>query len=267
MRVETVGDGPAQIAVIGGIHGDEPCGVHAVETLLQEDPDLERAVKFIIANEAAIDADTRYVDEDLNRAFPGDPDGDTHESRLAHRLSREVADCQILALHSTQSYGGKFALVDRVQEFERRVCPPLSVDAIVETCDFKEGRLFEVSRRLVEVECGYQRSETAAANAVEITREFLAATGALPETVAATADGGTEARSIYRLTEPMPKAAADAYEVFATNFSRVAPGQTYAAADEREYVADEPFYPILLSAYGYEDVFGYAADRVGTMDL
>ncbi|MFD1589095.1 succinylglutamate desuccinylase/aspartoacylase family protein [Halorientalis brevis] len=267
MRVETVGDGPAQIAVIGGIHGDEPCGVHAVETLLEAEPDLERAVKFIVANEEAIEADTRYVEEDLNRAFPGDPDGDTHERRLAHRLSQEVADCQILALHSTQSYGGKFALVDRVHEFERRVCPHLSVDAVVETCDFKEGRLFEVSRRLVEVECGYQRSETAAENAVDITREFLAATGALPETVAPTADGGTEERPIYRLTEPMPKAAADAYEVFATNFARVTAGQTYAAADEREYVAEEPFYPILLSAYGYEDVFGYAANRVGTMEM
>jgi predicted deacylase len=266
MRVETVGDGPAQIAVIGGIHGDEPCGVHAVETLLDEDPEFQRAVKFVIANERAIEADTRYVDEDLNRAFPGDPDGDTHESRLAHRLGREVADCQILALHSTQSYGGKFALVDRVREFERRVCPHLSVDAVVETCDFTEGRLFEVSRRLVEVECGYQRSETAAENAVDITREFLAATGALPERVSATADGREEERPIYRLTEPMPKVAADAYEVFATNFSRVAAGQTYAAADEQEYVAEEPFYPVLLSAYGYEDVFGYSADRVGTLD-
>jgi len=263
MRVETVGDGPAQIAVIGGIHGDEPCGVHAVETLLAEEPDVNRAVKFIIANEEAIEADTRYVEEDLNRAFPGDPDGETHESRLAHRLGREVTDCQILALHSTQSYGGKFALVDRVREFERRVCPHLSVDAIVETCNFTEGRLFEVSRRLVEVECGYQRSESAAENAVAITREFLAATGALPPEESAKGDV-TEERPVYRLTEPMPKVAAEAYEVFATNFSRVTAGQTYAAADEQEYVADEPFYPILLSAYGYEDVFGYAADRVGS---
>ncbi|MFB6178237.1 MAG: succinylglutamate desuccinylase/aspartoacylase family protein [Halorientalis sp.] len=265
MRVETVGDGPAQIAVVGGIHGDEPCGTHAVETLLGADLDLERAVKFIVANEEAIEQDTRYVDEDLNRAFPDDPDGVTHESRLAYRLGREVSDCQILALHSTQSYGGKFALVDRVGEFERRVCPHLSVDAIVETCNFAEGRLFEVTQRVVEVECGYQRSDTAAENAVDIALEFLTATGALPESAAATADGGSQARPIYRLIEQMPKTTAEVYEVFATNFAEVAAGQTYAAADEREYVADEPFYPVLLSAYGYEDVFGYAADRVGTM--
>ena len=30
--------------------------------------------------------------------------------------------------------------------------------------------------------------------------------------------------------------------------------------------ADRPFYPILLSAYGYESVFGYAGDLVGRLD-
>lgn len=262
MRVETVGDGPAEIAVIGGIHGDEPCGVHAVETLLSADVTFQRPVKFVIANEAARDRDVRYIDEDLNRAFPGDPDGDTHESRLAHELSLEVADCQILALHSTQSYGGLFALVDEVHEYERRICPRLSVDAVVETADFKQGRLFEVSRRLVEVECGFQGSATAAENAVQVTREFLAAAGALPDDEAPHRDE----LPVYRLTDSVPKDSAEAYDVFATNFREVRSGQTYAAADGREYVAESDFYPILMSPYGYEDVFGYAADHVGTLE-
>jgi predicted deacylase len=261
MRVETLGDGPAQIAVVGGIHGDEPCGVHAVETMLDEQPSLERAVKFIVANEEATDAYTRYLDEDLNRAFPGDPDGDTHESRLAHELGREIADCQVLALHSTQSYGGVFALVNRVGEFERRVCPHLSVDSVVETCNFTEGRMFEVTNRIVEVECGYQGSDAAAENAVEITREFLGATGALPEK-----SPRNHELPVYRLTEPVPKTAAEAYEVFAANFSRVTTGDVYAIAGDEEYVAEEPFYPILMSPYGYEDVFGYAAEKVGTLE-
>jgi hypothetical protein len=174
----------------------------------------------------------------------------------------EVADCQVLALHSTQSYDGLFALVDRVREYERRICPRLTVDAVVETCDFKEGRLFEVTRRLIEVECGFQGSETAAENAVQVTREFLAATGALP-------DEGAPHRDelpVYRLTASVPKDRAEAYDVYATNFRQVRTGQPYASADGREYVAEEDFYPVLMSAYGYENVFGYAADRIGTLE-
>jgi hypothetical protein len=30
-------------------------------------------------------------------------------------------------------------------------------------------------------------------------------------------------------------------------------------------VAEESFYPILMSAGGYEDVFGYAGERVGRL--
>jgi hypothetical protein len=261
MRVETLGPDNPDIAVIGGIHGDEPCGVHAVETMLAEQPELERGVKFIVANEEAIEQFTRYVDEDLNRAFPGDPDSDTHEGRLAFEIGREVADCQVLSLHSTQSYGGTFALVDRVGEYERRVCPGLSIDCVIETCDFTEGRMFEVTDRLVEVECGFQSTDAAAENAVKVTREFLAAVGALE---GKTAD--QRELPVYRLTEPVPKAAAQAYEVFASNFSRVTTGEVYAVADDQQYVAEEPFYPVLMSPYGYEDVFGYAADQVGTLE-
>lgn len=265
MRVETVGDGPAEIAVVGGIHGDEPCGVHAVETLLADPPALEKPVKFIVANERAIEAGTRYVDEDLNRAFPGDPDGKTHERRLAASLADELVGCEILALHSTQSHPEPFALVNRVETFERRICRHLSVDAVVETCDFTEGRLFEVSPRLVEVECGYQGSATAAENAVSITRGFLAATGALSTPI--TANGGSGDHPIYRLTHRLPKDPAEHYEVLVSNFSRVAAGEPYARADNREYVAEETFYPVLLSATGYTDLFGYAAESVGTLEV
>jgi succinylglutamate desuccinylase len=263
MRVETVGDGPAEIAVVGGIHGDEPCGVEAVERMLDDRPALQRPVKFVIANEAAIDQGERYVDEDLNRAFPGDPDGETHESRLAHELSLELADCQILALHSTQSYQGMFGLVDDVGEFERRICPRLSIDAVVETCDFTDGRLFEVARRLLEVECGYQGSATARENAVQVTREFIAATGALDAETARKRD----ALPVYRLDEPVPKRGADSYEVRASNFTQVAAGDVYATAGDERYVAESDFYPVLMSPHGYEDVFGYAAEHVGTLDV
>ncbi|MFB6143204.1 MAG: succinylglutamate desuccinylase/aspartoacylase family protein [Halorientalis sp.] len=266
MRVETVGDGPAEVAVVGGIHGDEPCGVHAVEQLLADPPAVERAVKFVVANEGAIERGVRYVDEDLNRAFPGDPEGGTHEQKLAAAVADELAGCEVLSLHSTQSYGGLFALVDRLGEFERGVCPHLPVDAVVETGQFSEGRLFEATDRVVEVECGYQGSDAAADNAVAVTEAFLRAAGVLSgEHLTRDRADGTAELPVYRLTKPVPKAAAQAYEVFASNFRRVGAGEAFAAADEEEYVADEPFYPVLMSPYGYEDVFGYAADRIDTL--
>lgn len=38
MRVETLDQGEPRLAIVGAIHGDEPCGAQAVETLLNERP-------------------------------------------------------------------------------------------------------------------------------------------------------------------------------------------------------------------------------------
>jgi succinylglutamate desuccinylase len=258
MRVEQLGEGDPEIAVLGGIHGDEPSGVHAVEWLVEERPDVERPVKCIVANEEALERGVRYVDEDLNRAFPGDPDAPTHEGRLAAELLSELRGCLTLSMHSTQSYDRPFAVVGELDSLAEAVCPYLGVDCVVEAGEFTEGRLVEHAD-VVEVECGRQGSAEAAENAVELTRAFLGTVGALPE------ERAEERVPVYRLSRLVPKEAGEVHEVFVENFERVAAGEVFAATDGRELAAEEPFYPVLLSPYGYEDVFGYAGELVGQL--
>jgi len=262
MRIERFGDGPPEVAVIGGIHGDEPCGVHAAERLIEERPDVRRPVALVVANEEAIARNSRYVDTDLNRSFPGAVEADAHEDRLAHALSAELGDCETLALHSTQSYSDMFALVDGLDDFARRICPQLPVDAVVQTEPYTEGRIFASIPWTVEIECGYQGSTGAKANALSVTKAFLQAVGVLP------GDSETDRESIeaFQLAHPIEKEPADSYEVFVDNFERVEAGRAFAAVEDRRIVADEPFYPVLLSAYGYDDLFGYAADRLGWIE-
>ena len=178
MRVETLGDGTPEVAIVGGIHGDEPCGVIAIEALLESDLSVERPVKLIVANERALDRDVRYIDEDLNRAFPGSPEADTHEGRLAHELLSEIRGCEILSLHSTQSHPEPFALVEELDGYARSVCPYLSVEALVETAGYSGGRLISYPN-VVELECGHQGSRAAAEHAERLSREFLVAVGVL----------------------------------------------------------------------------------------
>jgi len=259
--VEQLGSGEPEVAVVGGIHGDEPCGVHAVETLLDDPPTVERPVAFVIANEEAIERGRRYGDTDLNRSFPGDPESDAHEERLAAALVDEIGDCTTLALHSTQSYEDMFALVDTVDDLARRVCPQLPIDAVIETSGTNEGRIFSGIPATVEVECGYQGSPQAADNAVTVTRAFLRALDVLPGDPARL-DGDIP---VFDLNDPIPKAMGEVYEVYANNFERVAAGERFAATDGEPVVAREDFYPVLLSPEGYEEVFGYTAERVGSL--
>ena len=262
MRVETLGEGEPEVAIVGGIHGDEPCGPAAVEALLAADLTIERPVKLIVANERAIARGVRFVDEDLNRAFPGDPDADTHEGRLAHELLAEIRGCDILSLHSTQSYAAPFALVEELDGYARSVCPYLSVEAVVETANYSGGRLISYPN-VIELECGLQRSAAATENAERLSREFLVAVGAV--------SGQTDRPRhhplpVFRLDKQIPKPGADTYEVLVENFERVAEGAPFAAADGETLYAEDPFYPVLMSAYGYRNVLGYIGSLVGRLD-
>ncbi|MFD1598274.1 succinylglutamate desuccinylase/aspartoacylase domain-containing protein [Halobellus rarus] len=271
MRIYELGEGTPEVAVVGSVHGDEPCGERAIERFVAGEPSVERPVKLIVANEEALDAGVRYLDEDLNRAFPGDPKAQTHEGRLAHDLVRELRGKTVLSLHSTQSYAEPFALVDEVDAVSRAICPHLPMQYLVETGPFATGRLIDHAHT-IEVECGLQGSEEAATNAYWILRAFLSATGVL----AAPVEGDVEPPlslhrrdedevTVFRLLDQIPKNPAEEYRIFVDNFQRVAPGDTVAAADGDAFSADDEFYPVLLSANGYEDVFGYAADRLGTL--
>ncbi|WP_435095314.1 succinylglutamate desuccinylase [Halarchaeum sp. P4] len=254
MRVVQLGDGTPELSVVGGVHGDEPCGVRAIERLEADDPDVERPVKLIVANELALDYGVRYVDADLNRAFGDDTPDDAHERRVAEALAEEVEGTTALSIHSTQSHADPFAVSDGRQDHVREYVPQLSVAALVDTEDFGQGRLFAANADIIEVEAGLQGTETAAENAYTLAREFLTAAGALP--------GDTVSRELptFAMGDPIPKPEAEEYEVFVENFTEVEAGETFAAADGDPVVAEEDFWPVLVSPYGYEDQFGYEGE-------
>lgn len=90
-------DEPGPTAIIeAGIHGDEVAGVHALEELLEAEirPDRGRLIVIPVMNPPAYRARQRAAPDglDLNRCFPGDPDAEAREHRLAHRFMSLMED-------------------------------------------------------------------------------------------------------------------------------------------------------------------------------
>jgi len=110
------GDGPT-LGLIAGIHGDEPLGVETIRRFLAElDPASFSGSLFVlpVANPYAFQALTRNTTLDmsnLNRIFPGDPDGMLTD-QLAHAIVQQIVpNCDYLIdFHS----GGNLATVDYV---------------------------------------------------------------------------------------------------------------------------------------------------------
>ena len=101
-----------RLVCVAGIHGDEPEGMRALMELADElSPEAIRGelVLVPVANPPAFGAGTRTSPLDgldLNRIFPGRPDGSASE-RLAHRLFEDVLRPSdfVFALHSWYTSG------------------------------------------------------------------------------------------------------------------------------------------------------------------
>ncbi|CCQ37516.1 AstE domain protein [Natronomonas moolapensis 8.8.11] len=257
--------GPATVAVVGGIHGDEPAGERIVERLAEELPAPgagggEGAIRLIVANEPALEAGTRYTDTDLNRAFPGDADSDAYERALAVRLTDalEGADA-VLAIHTSHSAPPPFAIYSHLTDSVRRTVTGMPVEYVLDSSGLRGTTLDSVVDDAVSLEAGRQGSEDAVEFGYEAARGFLRAHGALA------GQPTFSETTIVEGGEEVPKGGGEP-TVNYRNFEEIPAGEVFASDDVYTHRVDEPgIVPVLASERGYDDIFGIYGRIVGTV--
>ena len=112
LRIGTVGQRKPVVTVTAGVHGDEgPWSARAIHHVLEQTPmtDLIGTLRVVpVSNPLAMEADARCAPLDvldLNRVFPGNPNG-SHTERLAALLAEHaVAGADVLIdLHGGGSW-------------------------------------------------------------------------------------------------------------------------------------------------------------------
>lgn len=93
------GSGEIRVAIVCCQHGDEVFG----KTVFDYYQDRLQGIRLIFANEEAYSQGKRFIDDDLNRSFPGDGGGN-HEEYLAAQILPYIKDVQyVLDIHTTTS--------------------------------------------------------------------------------------------------------------------------------------------------------------------
>ncbi|MFB6174717.1 MAG: succinylglutamate desuccinylase/aspartoacylase family protein [Candidatus Nanohalobium sp.] len=250
MRVEKRGDGEPEYTVVGSVHGDEPAGRNAIEKVLDEGLEFRKPVQFIVANEKALAEDTRYTECDLNRNFPGNPESEMYEERLAAEILDQVKGTKLLDIHTTHSYPQPFGTFSNLNDTTRDLLRSTGVKNAVY---FPEdtGTLNEQLDAVV-VETGYQKTDQAEANAVGVIKNFLAAQGVI--------DGKFETSDpdVFKYQDTVE----GDWEFTAENFKQVRAGESFAERNGDKLVAKEDFYPVLMSTNGYDGQLGFKAEKI-----
>ncbi|MCS3667684.1 putative deacylase [Salinibacter ruber] len=250
MHVETLGDGRPEYTILACVHGDETCGWHALNRLKAGDVTLQAPIKFVLANERAFKLGYRFCDTDLNRAMPGDASSDQHEVRLAARLRRELEGTTVIDFHSTESRGCPYAIATGGDAASRRLARSTGLDRLVDMSYVGGGVTEHVTG--IAIECGYYDDEGAASSAHRILLHFLAAEGLIDRPYV---------RSTPTVYEVFGDASGRGFEFVAENFRRVEAGEVFATKNGSVRRAEQSFYPVLMSTYGYEERIGFMAQR------
>jgi succinylglutamate desuccinylase len=123
-----------RVAIVGGTHGNELTGVYLVKKFQQYPEQLKRPSLECVAllgNPAAIAANRRYIDRDLNRCFAdtdlANPALSTGEDRRAKAIAAQIGPAAnpkvdlIIDLHSTTANMGLTLLPSSQHPFNLRL--------------------------------------------------------------------------------------------------------------------------------------------------
>lgn len=263
--------GSARVAIVGGIHGDEPAGERIVRRIADELPALDEGeergdgvngiVRLIVANERALAAETRYTDADLNRAFPGDADSDEYERALAPRLTAALEGFDaVLALHTSHSAPPPFAIFSDLTESVRRTVTGLPLEHVVDASGLRSTTLDSTVPHTVSIEVGRQGSEAAVEYGHEACLAFLRVHGALADEPPAFSE-----TTVVEGREEVPKGGGEPHVHYA-NFEAIPAGAVFAEDDVHTHRVEEPgLVPVLASERGYDDIFGMYGRVTGVL--
>jgi len=248
MKTEILGRGEPDYAVVTCIHGEESCGWEAVQKFKESGYDLEEPLKVILANEKAFELGERYVDVDMNRVFPGDPDSEKYEERMAYKLERELKGLNVLDIHSTVSREAPFGIIVGDNGEEIDLAKSAGIQQLVDM-SYVGGMSPEICSMTVELS---RTSGNPAEDAYDLLVNFLAAEGLI--------DVEFE-RSNPEFFKVYSKEEGSGYEFLASNFQKVEEGEVYAEKEDGQKAAEQDFYPVLMSTDGYDDMIGFKAEK------
>ena len=233
--------GQPQLALICCQHGHEVFGLQVFSYFAVRLAGYPGLV-LILANEQAVLEGARYVHADLNRSYPGGPQGN-HEEVLAHQIGQEIADVPlVLDIHTTSCDVGLVPLVAELNGTTRRVIGLTEAERVVRVSpEMAAKSLLGIKPEAVALEHNevLAREEGTLQAIVRLVEDLLAGK-----------PGRGTVRQVYPLLRPL-------------TLDEAVP----AGAREFRYSEELQGYPFLLHERSYTDIRGFLAGEPESVRL
>lgn len=238
-------------------HGNETIGHRVAEKL--------RGLKFKtgtlqvqVANPLAYKKQKRFIDQDLNRSFPGKNNGN-YEQRIAARLLPIIKSADVVIdIHSTTS-GLKNALIITKSDKKTLACAKAICPKYILLMSFSRTHsLISNAKVGIAFEYGADKDQKTINKTALGIKRLLAHLEMISKEKFKTK---CKKRSLFfNVEEVIRKPSGAILKPTIKNYKIIKKGETYAYGPEgQEIKAERDFYPILFGEKNYKDYFGFAS--------
>lgn len=156
--------------IFTAVHGDEGFSIPVIKKLAEQF-DFE----WLIANPEALKQNRRFIEADLNRSGPGNPDSKLLEERLAFRLIQKGQEYpQVIDIHGTTANTGLFIILGDPNWQNIELAKKFDIANVVLWPGLlPTGPLCQFIPNSLEIECGPIASSETSQELTRILTEFL----------------------------------------------------------------------------------------------
>ncbi len=255
------GGGGENILVIGCVHGDELIGEKVIKELRKLTVQNGTLVT-VIANTRAMKEGKRVIDQDLNRVFPGNPQGN-HEEQLAHSLIPLLKEVDIvLDIHSTTTDTTSAIILTKVNQSIKQLLLVFNPKKVV-VMEKKVGKtaLTGFCKAGISFEYGKDKSEKAYKETLMDIIKILEGYGVIKGKKKKISKP-THKTEYFEVLGVLVRPNGLKLEKKIKNFSLVRKGEVVARGGVHLQKAPRNFYPLLFGPVSYKEIWGFMAKKV-----
>ncbi|MBU2615722.1 MAG: succinylglutamate desuccinylase/aspartoacylase family protein [Nanoarchaeota archaeon] len=233
------------LAVVCCLHGNEKYGLKVIKK-------ISPIIPFFIANKRAVQENKRFIDEDLNRCFPGKSKGN-HEEKIAFNLLPKLKKFDfVLDLHSSSENCPLFGIITKPDHNKLDFAKKLGLKKLVIMPDnfSKSKSLIDHLKCGISIEVGNHKRSENPKEVIKCIHSFFKKKNS---------NQSPELFEVINIIEKKEE------NVRIDNFEKIKKGQIISSG-RRDQLAEFDFTAVLVNEKAYDKILCLACRQVNLKD-
>ncbi|MBI4652835.1 succinylglutamate desuccinylase/aspartoacylase family protein [Candidatus Kuenenbacteria bacterium] len=238
-------------------HGDERIGLKVVREI--QKLNIDKKILFVqVANKKAFKSKKRFIEQDLNRSFPGKKNGN-YEERLAYKLSTTIKSVNlVLDIHSTRSELKDAIIVTKLDGETLKYVKAIQPKYVLVMNATKNNALISQAKIGIAFEYGKDNDPNVLKKIVQdIKRVFY-----YISLINVKLHKRKQITNYFNVISEIKKPRGYKLLKKIKNYKLVYKGEAFACRGDNYLIAEEDFYPILFGEKNYKNIFGFMGKKL-----